>query len=451
MPNPPKGTKEWIELFNPTGVAADLAGWSIADGTGENVVELNGMLMPTQYTTVELSTSRLNNGGDVLTLRDTAGDAIDEATYGDWNDAGTNATAPESGQAIARVRDGADTDVDQIDFNVTTTPTPGSRNTITAPIATPSPPSPSPAPSPSSPSSTKTTTTKTIMPSTVRVSADDKKWIDDLLHQLLTTVPGMHTDSVVVIEQLTIYADGRDGGDGAGSALAASSAAPTPKGAAMVSGMVIVAPDKVWKGYMAVRTDAGDGVQVHLPTGSTAQFIEGDRITASGTWSTAKTAPLPRLLVKKDEAIDVIGHDDPLPPATVPLAEIETHVGEIIETRGAVVERQPTRVRIADGDTTVLVPVDKTRTILAGDTVTARGLLVHDGTDLRILPLDTDAVTVSPRSPPAAQKPAAVRALMPYAIALAPAGILSTAVYLGSRTRKKGGDPHGRGKEKTVS
>jgi hypothetical protein len=87
-------TDEWIELYNPNGVAVNLSGWVLASGTdGTPNVTLTGVIAANGYyllertddTTIsDLSADQiyvgdLGNGGEALTLRDSGGNLVDSA------------------------------------------------------------------------------------------------------------------------------------------------------------------------------------------------------------------------------------------------------------------------------------------------------------------------------------------------------------------------------------
>ncbi len=97
---------EWIELFNTTGVAVDLSGWTIIDDNGASVYALGGTIAPYGYFVIEDSAAAVNpesagmivnlslaNTGDSLVLYDGATQAIDavNSTGGMWF-AGSSAT-----------------------------------------------------------------------------------------------------------------------------------------------------------------------------------------------------------------------------------------------------------------------------------------------------------------------------------------------------------------------
>ena len=132
--NPDAGS-ECIELYNKEATAVDLTGWTIEDGTA-NPDGLDGLNIPANgYLALEQGTDfgfQLNNAGDMIILKKGATE-VDKVTYGNWDDGNTadNAPAPGSGESTGRWPNGADTDVDNVDFMVFETPTCGAANQIT--------------------------------------------------------------------------------------------------------------------------------------------------------------------------------------------------------------------------------------------------------------------------------------------------------------------------------
>ncbi|MCX6778633.1 MAG: lamin tail domain-containing protein, partial [Candidatus Magasanikbacteria bacterium] len=125
--------KEWVELFNASTSSIDISGWFILDNSSTTTLE--GEIAPLGFWVVEFS-SRLNNSGDQVVLKDGDEEIIDKVVYGEFNDGnlGDNLVAPEAGQSLARNIDGVATGVNQTDFSLTTTPTKGDNNVIKKPV-----------------------------------------------------------------------------------------------------------------------------------------------------------------------------------------------------------------------------------------------------------------------------------------------------------------------------
>jgi hypothetical protein len=425
----PDGGDEWIELFNGTGYAIDLIGWTLADGTGRGFITLDGLIQPQNFKLIELASAHLNNDGDLIILRDADKKEIDSVAYGDWDNNTNNAPLGELGVALARVGDGRDTNLDNSDFSLTTTATPGSANVIT---------------SMAEKKSDKQLTTK------FQISGEQNTKTKTDIEKLIELLQGK--DKIIIIENLTINT-------GTESKLAAATVSPAgaaettvvktaPKKAAAgakttatktaaakivptATGMVIVPPGIVGKDICVVREESRS-VEVRLPKDLKTQPVAGDLIKASGAWSTAKTLTLPRLLVKTASAYTTIDHDTPPEPTPIAMSELETHIGELVTLEAPIVEKQPTRFRLADGDKSVLIKsaLDAVR----GDKVSASGLLTKNASDFLLTPLvPSDLKVIKTPAPP----PSLARKVLPYGIAIVPAGLLATMAYVGKRMKKK--------------
>ena len=100
MSAPLIGNVEWVEIENRGGGNVDLTGWTLVEGSGKKTA-LFGTISPGNYLMFEKSS--LNNSGDVVTLKDETGAAVNEVSYGDWNDGNLpdNAPATKSGNTAA--------------------------------------------------------------------------------------------------------------------------------------------------------------------------------------------------------------------------------------------------------------------------------------------------------------------------------------------------------------
>jgi len=423
MPDPADGN-EWIELYNASGYAVDLAGWTLADGTGRGFLTLDGLFEPQSFKLVELASAHLNNSGDLIILRDADKKEVDAVAYGDWESDPDNAPFGEPGIALARIGDGRDTNMDNADFAATSTPTLGSANIITAPIAD------------------KNQEPRTNLQVKSQIQNPIAKTDIEKLIELL-----QRKDKIIIIENLTINA-------GAESKLAAATVAPTSKpvavktttktlasttktaakkaAAATTEGTIIVPPGIVGKDICVVR-ESDRSVEVRLPKDIKTQPIAGDVIKASGAWSTAKTLSLPRLLVKTAVAFTISGHTDPPEPAPIAMSEIENRLGELVSVEAPIVEKQPTRFRLAESDKAVLIKAQLDA--MRGDKVSASGLLVKNNSDFQLIPFSSADLKVI--KPPAPSPPSLVRKALPYGIAIVPAGLIATAAYVGKKIKKK--------------
>ena len=142
--DPADGDTEWIELVNKDSFAVSINGWSIEDGSGA-ITPLSGTIGASDANRFYLIASpngSLNNGGDLILLKNQDRQIVDQVAYGDWRSASaTNAPEARDPWSVARVVDGYRSGVLKKDFAITTTPTPQARNVILAPVVrTPTPP-----------------------------------------------------------------------------------------------------------------------------------------------------------------------------------------------------------------------------------------------------------------------------------------------------------------------
>jgi len=142
QPNPTSGP-EWFELYNTSSISASLANYTVSDQLASPSVlyifSSEASIQPNQYLLIELSTQKLNNTGDGLTLANHAGEIIDQMQF----------ESSEPGRTWSRKS------WDSSIF-LLTQPTPGSANLIPTPSPSPTPIpaptlSPTTSPSPSSP------------------------------------------------------------------------------------------------------------------------------------------------------------------------------------------------------------------------------------------------------------------------------------------------------------
>ncbi len=142
-PYPKEDEVEWIELYNKTGKAIKLDGFTLEDNTGPEfgsgrLTYLKGLSIAPKGFLLLLKGDdfnfSLNNKGDVLILKYKQ-KLIDKVAYGNFDDGQVlnNAPVPAKGEALARFYDGRDTDYDLKDFVLTSTPTPGKPNKISTP------------------------------------------------------------------------------------------------------------------------------------------------------------------------------------------------------------------------------------------------------------------------------------------------------------------------------
>jgi hypothetical protein len=96
---------DWIELYNPSTVSADLSSYRIRDNTARKRRDLEGSIEPGGFLEVGVS-NYLNKDGDavrLLLLTGGAEEPVDTVSYGQDGDA----CLPECGQTVGRFPDGS--------------------------------------------------------------------------------------------------------------------------------------------------------------------------------------------------------------------------------------------------------------------------------------------------------------------------------------------------------
>jgi len=134
LPSPENGS-EWVELYNPNDFAVDINNWQLFDGVSSFFTATNTILAKSFFT-VTLANSKLNNSGDIILLKNNLGVVVDQVCYGVWEDfcLGANSNAPKTGNSLARIIDGQDSDNDEADFGETQETTPSLLNVIDLPV-----------------------------------------------------------------------------------------------------------------------------------------------------------------------------------------------------------------------------------------------------------------------------------------------------------------------------
>ncbi|OGY25335.1 MAG: hypothetical protein A2Z24_00660 [Candidatus Woykebacteria bacterium RBG_16_44_10] len=99
-PHPSTGSSEWIELYNNSSNNIDLSNWKIIDLTssgGESVTTItSGTIEAFRFFVFEFTTAKLNNDGDIVTLKDSSNTVIDSFSY----------NSSETDRSFARIPDG---------------------------------------------------------------------------------------------------------------------------------------------------------------------------------------------------------------------------------------------------------------------------------------------------------------------------------------------------------
>jgi len=114
---------EWVEIYNPGNVSANLTGCYIQDLTMHSVA-LSGTLASKNFLVINYNSQVLNNNGDTIKII-CDGVLINQVSYGSLEG---NAPVPGAGTSAGRIVDGLDTGNDSADFKIYTIPTKGLSN-----------------------------------------------------------------------------------------------------------------------------------------------------------------------------------------------------------------------------------------------------------------------------------------------------------------------------------
>lgn len=112
FPNPQKGEKEWVEIYNPNKSRVELSDWKLIDAANHSK-KLSGSVAGNSYKVFYFSSGWLNNSGDSVKLVDPNGKQVENYQYGKI----------EKKFSLAKNSSG--------DWKLTSTPTPGKTNKIT--------------------------------------------------------------------------------------------------------------------------------------------------------------------------------------------------------------------------------------------------------------------------------------------------------------------------------
>lgn len=151
LSDPNTGDHEWIELENTGAEPVDMSQIVLRDGasiifTGTSTLQGQTFFVAT------LTSARLNNSGDTISLETQSGQVIDRITYGNWDDGTIGDNMPTPGKNKSLSRAGS--------VWVETDPTPGTTNTQPVTVA--------PTPNPTSPTSPPAASPIITTPQTVR-------------------------------------------------------------------------------------------------------------------------------------------------------------------------------------------------------------------------------------------------------------------------------------------
>jgi hypothetical protein len=163
------------------------------------------------------------------------------------------------------------------------------------------------------------------------------------------------------------------------------------------SGVALVAPGVLGKQTFYIESETG-GIQIYKYDADFPDIMEGDRVSVSGTLSTARGEP--RLKVGKTDLIEVTGTGDPPAAADIPIVELgaDDH-GKLVRVSGTVLSRSGNRVTLDDRGAELLVRIADGTDIDAalfarGEEVEVAGILVATESGIALLPRSSADIKV---------------------------------------------------------
>ncbi|MBU0648842.1 lamin tail domain-containing protein [Patescibacteria group bacterium] len=343
--DPPKGTDEWIEVYNPLAEEILLDGWWIEDGS-KTKTYLEGAIAGNDYFVVYEPRGKLNNGGDSIALKDACGNLIDEVVYGD------EIAAPTKETSLAR---------DGEAWFLTYSLTPGAANEIIFDESE-----------------------DEAVEEGEDVKVEDN---EDLGSSKISSTKAKAATKEAESYQLTDFSKSGEWRE---------------EGKIALLGIVTVLPGTLGAQYFYMGDDQGRGVQVYNYKKEFPDLNIGQEIRVSGTLS--KTNEMWRLKTKFPEDMEVLEEGEAVARA-VALEEISPdYLAGFIEVEGEVTDRKSSYLYLDDGTGELKVYFQKSGApenikLESGDKLKVRGILTATKSELRVeprLPEDMELLNESP-------------------------------------------------------
>jgi hypothetical protein len=444
--DPTDGAVEFVELYNKTNQATNLAGWWIEEGSGSRNV-LSGSIPALGFFVLEKPSGSLNNAGDIVKLFSSSGVEIDKVAYGNWNDGSVsnNAVVASDPFSLARKTDGYDTGNDHSNFVITAQITKGGSNVIMTAA------------------SSATTTTFVANPMTSSTEEKEENvlpMISILLPDEIVVGEPVEFDASETIDlnndELSFAWDFGDGSraygetvlheykedgtftislvvkDGVGQVKeTAKVQARNPdieirndeepvstiqtktkvssgvaKGGYLglvaldkmnevatgdrvkVSGTVAVLPNIYGSQYFYVANNT-NGVQIYMNSKKFPQLRVGDVVEVSGEISEPYGEK--RVKVKNTMDIKIVGHQDDVTPAEFTTTDLGESVGAFVKIKGEVTDIKSTYLYIDDGEGEVKVVFKRGANVTKGslqigDLVEVSGIVGQSSSGIQLMP-----------------------------------------------------------------
>ncbi|MFA5936018.1 MAG: lamin tail domain-containing protein [Patescibacteria group bacterium] len=395
MPQP-DNESEWIEITSlDPGTPVPLQGVTLYDGSSKIATIATGTVdLVTPFVRISLSSSRLNNDGDTVTLKDPNGSTHDGFLY----------TYSEKGASWIRTPDKTG------DWRFTTTPTPGATNLLTdveeeieeeeiietptvtpAPIlTTPPPPSKPVTPVVETPKPKTTIPVKVAAPKketkTVKATPAPKKAATVKAPAKPKAAPVTKKITKSPIQPLLITHAMSHEESNAGIPVVLQGTVGTPPGLLTGHYFVLLAPD-------------GKGLKVHVPTSRKLPDV-GQNVRVAGVLA-FNDAGIPTLGMRKDDTLEILtGGSNRVDPRIVDLMTPATEdAWSLIQVTGTVLGIKGKTVTLNLGDTEIDVAIKailnyRVARIAVGDTVRIRGVLETAADMPHLIPRSADDIVI---------------------------------------------------------
>ena len=379
--DPVTGSQEWIELWNTTSSAIDVAGWWVEEGSGRKTM-LEGTIAPLGYSIITSPSGGLNNAGDLILLKDSYGDMIDRIAYGAWDDGSLDDNPP----AVA--------DPDSLGRNPTApsyfallSPTPGRANVLL--------PSVNDVPLPASSTSTDASVS---LPSENTVSASATSASSTLSYDISADPDSASPTSASSVEASAepVASDESPAADSV-SNVPLSRIRDVQIGTKVATeGIVSVLPGILGKQFFYLA-ETGAGVQVYLYSAEFPTLVRGMRLRVTGERTEASgEAPVK---LASASAIEILGTS--LVPEAADVTAIlvnERSEGQLVRLTGTISARTSSGFTLHDETGEVVVAVKSTTNIAQvpalDENVTVTGIVGQTTSGYRVMPRDQNDLVV---------------------------------------------------------
>jgi hypothetical protein len=441
MPQP-DGEQEWIEVTSiDPGTPVPLEGVMLYDATGKIATFATGTIdLTTPFVRVQLSSSRLNNDGDTVTLRDPSQNTLDGFLY----------TFSEKGHPWIRVPDaeGAwqktlqatpnaanvllQSEPEQNELQKETPVVTATVSTPTEPIATANTSSPviqSPTPVlPPAPILTHEVVTAPVKQAAPKITAKTAKTPKTAAAALktATTKPKTTTKTSVFITHDMAHLESN-----AGIAVVLEGVVGSPPGLLSGHYFILLSPD-------------GRGLKVHVPTSKKLPPMDA-AIRVAGVLN-FNDQGIPTLGMRKTDILETVAeHASRLPdPRIVDLtAPGLEDAWSLVQVTGTVIGVKGSIVTLDVGETEIDVTIKsqlgyRTARIAVGDTLRVRGLL-DSSTDIpKLVPRTVEDIEILGHAPVLAAGKTSATSLPGWTPFAAAAGaVLGTEGFKQLRERRK--------------